>query len=175
MENKPKQPPASSFFQPISRNEYADQLRCTFPIGCAPPPAISQEEKHEKERLRNNLKMKASRDRKKTVEILEGKRDLEGQVIKPSRNSFDVLSQIATGSDICSNDIALTSNYSQKRIRKRKIAPDSTDLTESQFLPIRRQFKNWFHPHIWPAIELAAKYTNYSSCGFHNPSPSYPV
>lgn len=72
--------PAHFFSQSIAMN-----TRCTVPIGCAPPPAISQEEKHEKERLRNNLKMKASRDRKKTVEILEGERDLEGQVIKPSR------------------------------------------------------------------------------------------
>ncbi len=130
MENKPKQPLASSFFQPISRDEYTDQLRCTVPIGCAPPPAISQEEKLEKERLQNNLKMRALRDRKKAVEILEEKWDLERQVIKPSRNAFDVLFQTAIGSDIYSNDMALTSNYSQKRIRKRKIPPDSTDLTE---------------------------------------------
>ncbi len=142
MENKPKQPLASSFLQPISRDEYTDQLRCAVRIGCAPPPAISQEEKLEKERLRNNLKMRASRDRKKAVEILEGKQDLEGQVIKPSQNAFDVLSQTATGSDIYSNDMALTSNYSQKRIRKRKISPDSTDLTEPQFLSIKRQHKN---------------------------------
>ncbi len=165
MENKPKQPLASSFFQPISRDEYTDQLRCTVPIGCAPPLAISQEEKLEKERLRNNLKMKASRDRKKAVEILEGKRDLEGQVIKPSRNAFGVLSQTATGSNIYSNNMALTSNYSQKRIRKHKISPDSIDLTESQFLSIKRQHKNWFYSHLWPTIELAAKSTNYSSRG----------
>ncbi len=100
----------------MSCDEYKDQLRCMVPIGCAPPPAISQEKKLEKKRLRNNLKMRASRDRKKTVEILEGKRDLEGQVIKPSRNVFDVLFQTATGSHIFSNDMALTSNYSQKRI-----------------------------------------------------------
>ncbi len=163
MENKPKQPLARSFFQTISRDEYKDQLRCTVTIDCAPPPAISQEERLEKERLRSNLQKRASRDCKKTVEILEGKRDLEGQVIKPSQNAFDVLSQTATGHDIYSNDMTLTSNYSQKRIRKRKIPPDSTDLTEPQFLSIKRQHKNWFHPHLWPAIELAAKSTNYSS------------
>ncbi len=109
--------------------------------------------------------MRALRDRKKAVEILEGKRDLEGQVIKSSRNAFDVLSQTETGSDIYSNDMALTSNYSQKRIRKRKIPPNSTDLTEPQFLSIKRQHKNWFHPHLWPVIELAAQSTNYSSRG----------
>ncbi len=82
--------------------------------------------------------MKALRDCKKAVEILEGKRDLERQVIKPSRNAFDIQSQTATGSDIYLNDMVFTSNYSQKRIRKRKIPPDSTDLTEPQFLSIKR-------------------------------------
>lgn len=48
---------------------------------------------------------------------------------------------------------------------KTQIPPDSTDPTNSQSLPIKRQHKNWFHPHIWPAIDLAARYTNYSSRG----------
>ncbi len=152
MENKPKQPLASSFLQPISRDEYINQLRFTVPICCSPPRAVSQKEKLEKERLRNNLKRKASRDRKKAVEILEGKRDLEGQIIKPSWNVFVVLSQTATRSDIYSNDMTLTNNYFEKRIRKCKIPPDSTDLTEPQFLSIKRQHKNWFHAHLWPPL-----------------------
>lgn len=46
--------------------------------------------------------MKASRDRKRSY------RDLEGQVIKRSRNAFDVLSQAANVSDIRSDNMALT-------------------------------------------------------------------
>ena len=63
-----------------------------MPIGLSPPPPISKEEKHEEERIHNNLKKKASRDRKKAKEIVEGKRDLERHIIKPTQNAFDVLS-----------------------------------------------------------------------------------
>ena len=60
MADEPKQPLASSFFRPISRDEYKVQLLCTVPIGPAPPPPMSKEEKREEERIRNNLKMRAS-------------------------------------------------------------------------------------------------------------------
>lgn len=56
MAGKSNQPSATSFFQPVSHNEYTDQLRGTVPIGPSPPPALSQNEKQEKDRLRNKLK-----------------------------------------------------------------------------------------------------------------------
>lgn len=48
-----------------------------MPIGPTPQPPMSQEEKREEERIRNNLKMRALRDRKEAKEIFEGKRDSE--------------------------------------------------------------------------------------------------
>ena len=60
---------ATSFFQPISYDEYIAQLRGTVSIGPSPQSTLSQDEKREKNQLRNKLKMKALRDWKK------GKRD----------------------------------------------------------------------------------------------------
>lgn len=73
--------------------------------------------------------MRVSKDYKKTIEIFEKKQDLEEYVIKPNWNTFDILSQTVIRS-ICSNDMALTSNDSQKCIQKCKIFLDSTNLTE---------------------------------------------
>ena len=59
------------------------------------------------------------------------------------------------------SDMAFTTNYSQEYTQKRKLPPDSTNpLENSVSLPIKRQFKNWFHPHIWSAIDIVGKRTN---------------
>lgn len=92
MVEKSKQPLASSFFQPISHDEYEDQLHRTVPLGPSPPPALSQEEKTKNQRLHSKLKMRASRNRKKAKIFQEGKRDSDGHFIKPSQDAFDVLS-----------------------------------------------------------------------------------
>lgn len=65
-----------------------------MPIGPSPLPPMSKEEKREEERIRNNLKRRASLDRKKAKEIIEGKRDSEGHIIKPTQNAFDVLFRV---------------------------------------------------------------------------------
>lgn len=164
MTGKSNQPSATPFFQPISHDEDTNQLRGTVPIGLSPPPALLQDEKREKDRLRNKLKMKASRDRKKAKEIEERKRDSEGHIIKQNQNAFDRLSPVGKASNTHLSDIAFTTNYSQKRTRKRKIPADYTNPSESSVsLPIKRRYKNWFHPHIWPAIDMAGKRTNYLS------------
>ena len=107
--------------------------------------------------------MKASRDRKKAKEIEEGKRDAEGHIIKQNQNAFDSLSLGREASNTHLRDLAFTTNYSQERTRKRKIPTDSTNsLKNSVSLPVKRRYKNWFHPHIWPAIDMAGKQTNYS-------------
>lgn len=60
--------------------------------------------------------------------------------------------------------MALTTNYSRERTRKRKTPTNPTDSLETSLsLPIKRKHKNWFHPHIWPAIDMAGRHTNYSS------------
>lgn len=60
--------------------------------------------------------------------------------------------------------MALTTNYSRERTRKRKMPTNPTDSLEiSLSLPIKRKHKNWFRPHIWPAIDMAGRHTNYSS------------
>lgn len=114
MAGKFNQPSATSFFQPISHDKYIDQLRGTVPIGLSPPPVPSQNKKREKDRLRNQLKMKASRDRKKTKEIEEGKQDLEGHIIKQNQNVFDSLSLGGKASNTHLGDMALTTNSSQE-------------------------------------------------------------
>lgn len=60
--------------------------------------------------------------------------------------------------------MALTTNYSRERTRKRKTPKNPTDsLKTSLPLPIKRKHKDWFHPHIWPAIDMAGRHTNYLS------------
>ena len=93
MADKSKQPSASSFFQPISQDEYKVQLRRTVPIGPSSPPPISKEEKREDEE----------------------KRDSKGHIIKPTQNAFDVLSRVGDGSATFHDNLALTTNYSRER------------------------------------------------------------
>lgn len=63
------------------------------------------------------------------------------------------------------SDMAFTKKYSQERTQKPKIPTDSTNPSESSVsLPVKRRYKNWFYPHIWPAIDMTGKRINYSSC-----------
>lgn len=82
MADKSKQPLASSFFQPISQDDYKVYLRHTIPIGILLLPPISKKEKCKEERIHNNPKMRASQDHKKTKKVIKGKRDLERHSIK---------------------------------------------------------------------------------------------
>lgn len=116
-----------------------------MPIGPSPLPPMSKEEKGEEERIRNNLKRRASLDRKKAKEIIERKRDLEGHIIKPTQNAFDMLSRVRDGSATFHDNLALTNNYSRERTRKRKISTEFHDSTTSLSVPIKRKRKNWFH------------------------------
>lgn len=60
--------------------------------------------------------------------------------------------------------MAFTTNYSQERTWKQKIPTNFTNPPESSVsLPVKCRYKNWFHPHIWSAIDMIGKRTNYSS------------
>ena len=103
---------ANSFFQLISQDEYKVQLYYTMLICSLYPPPISKKEKYEEQRIRNNLKMRASQDCKKAKKIVKKKQNLKRHIIKPTQNAFDVLSQIGDGSVIFYDNLALTTNYS---------------------------------------------------------------
>lgn len=62
MTGKSNQPSATSFFQPISHDEYTNQLRDIVLIGPSSLLTLSQDKKQEKYWLRNKLKMKALQD-----------------------------------------------------------------------------------------------------------------
>lgn len=53
---------------------------------------------------------------KKTLKILKKKRDLEEQIIKPNKNTFNILFQIANRSGIYSNNMLFITNYYKKHI-----------------------------------------------------------
>lgn len=58
--------------------------------------------------------------------------------------------------------MASTTNHSRPLAKRVKIK-DVEGSDETQVLVKSRTRNNWFHPHIWPAIDIAATQTNYSA------------
>lgn len=104
--------------------------------------------------------MRDLRNRRKVKDIAEGTRDSEGKVIRAKLDSLSMINRKIKA--ITMTWLCLPTIYALRpleRQRKRKTADTNAEIeahTQS------RTRKNWFHPHIWPAIDQAARKTNFS-------------
>lgn len=168
-----KQPSVKKFFSTLTPDEYYEselpKLATSVPLltGLTPLPQalLTKDAKHEIQNSRKKQNMRDMRGRRKAKEIVEGKRDAEGTLIKEKKDVFQILDQTKGGSHSYQLDMALTTNHSRPLAKRVRIeGSDPTDgLDGTQVLTKNRNRKNWFHPHIWPAIDVAAKRTNYSA------------
>ena len=109
--------------------------------------------------------MRDYRSQKKAKNIIQGRRDADGKVVKKKKNVVQILNRTGSGLRSYSLDMALSTNHSWPLTKQTRTEPvDSTEKTENEksILVKSRRNKNWFHPHIWPAIDMAVKHTNYS-------------
>lgn len=67
---------------------------------------------------------------------------MEGQIIKPTQNAFDLLSRVGDRSATFHFNLAFMTNYSRQLSRKRKIFKESIDSTTSLFIQIKHKRNN---------------------------------
>ena len=96
-------------------------------------------------------------NRRKVKDISERRRDAKGKVIKNYPDALDMLNRIGGEDQNYSHTISLSTNNLRPLTRKRKEIED-IDVEKETHIQSRVQ-KNWFHPHIWLAIDQAARKT----------------
>lgn len=109
--------------------------------------------------------MKDLRNRRKARDIVQGRRDAEGNLIKEKKDAFQILNQTDGGLHSYQLDLASTTNHSRPLAKRAKIGDISLpeESTKAQGSLVKnRSWKNWFHPLIWPTIDSAARRNNYS-------------
>lgn len=99
-------------------------------------------------------------DRRKVKDIAEGKRDAEEKIIKNYPDALDMSNQIKGEDQNYSHAISLSTNNLRQLTRKLKQIED-TNVEKETYIQ-SHTWKNWFHLHIWPAIDQAARKTNFS-------------
>ena len=164
------QPSVKNFFSTLAPDQYQEELyknNLSVPLPALPPPTAQEKKVTLNLRVKQNVK--AFRNWTKAKKISQGRQDAEGKIIKESKNAFEVLNHTGGGLSSRSLDLASTSNHSRlftqslTKRRQIKASINSKELFgEQDVLAKSRNRKNWFHPLLWPAIDSAAKYTNYS-------------
>lgn len=163
------QPSVKRFFSTLTNNQYQSlelpRLANSTPLSVEPPP-LTKDAKKEILNAQKKQNMKDLRNRQKAKDIIQGKQDSEGNIIKEKPNAFHVLNQAEGGLHSYWLDIASTTNHSCPLAKRARL--EGLDVAESltndgeNILVRDRSRKNWFHPHIWPAIDMAAKRTHFS-------------
>lgn len=94
---------------------------------------------------------------KKAKEIKESTRNEEGKRIRQPKNCQEMVNN-ASGQARLHTDLAITSNNSQLLTKRTKVIDsNSGSVVVKSCSPT-----NWFHLHIWPAIDLAGRQIEYS-------------
>ncbi len=104
--------------------------------------------------------MRDSRNRRKVKDLTKERRDIEGKVIKNHPDALNMLNRIGGEDQNFSHAMSSPTNNLRPLARKRKQIGD-TDVEKEAYIQSRIR-KNWFHPHIWPAIDQAARKSNFS-------------
>ncbi len=151
------QPSVKEFFSKVNSDEFHSQNH-SRPTSFIQPVTKDEQKEYQKGRKRQN--MRDLRDRRKVKDIAEGRRDSEGKVIKDYPDALDMLNRIEGEDENYSHAMSSSTNNLRPLTRKRKQIENSDGEKETHIQS--RVRKNWFHPHIWPAIDQAARKTNFS-------------
>ncbi|MCJ1349485.1 hypothetical protein MMC31_007726 [Peltigera leucophlebia] len=154
------QPSVRDFFSKVNPDEFCSQICFSGSTLASFIPPVTKEEQKEFQKGKERQNMRDLRNRRKVKDIAEGGRDTEGKVIKNHPDALNKLNRIGGEDQNSSHAMSSSTNNLRSLTRKRKQIGDA-DVEEEADVQSRVR-KNWFHLHIWPAIDQAARKTNFS-------------
>ncbi len=154
------QPSVKDFFSKFNPDEFRSQICSSGYIPASFIPLITKEEQKEYQKEKKRQNMRDSRNRRKVKGIAEGRRDTEGKVINNHPDALNMLNRIGREDQKFSHAMSSSTKNLRPLVQKQKQIGD-TDVEKEAHIQSRVR-KKWFHPHIWPAIDQAARKSNFS-------------
>ncbi len=154
------QPSVRDFFSKVNPDEFFSQICSSGFTPASFIPLVTKDEPKEYQKGKKRQNMRDSRNRRKVKDIAEGRRDTEGKVIKNHRDELNILNRIGEEDRNFSHVMSSSTNNLRPLARIRNQIGDTNAEKEAHIRSCVQ--KNWFHPHIWPDIDQAARKSNFS-------------